>query len=41
MKEPNAKLTAMYDYVYIDEKWFYFTMVQQKCYLMLDDESQH
>ena len=35
---PNGLFHDMYDYVHIDEKWFYITKVKKKYYLLSDEE---
>lgn len=35
--KPNRRFEDMYDYVHIDEKWFYLSQVKRSYYLMLDE----
>lgn len=38
---PDGYFQDMYDYVHIDEKWFYLTQTKRSYYLMLDEEEPH
>ena len=37
----EPKISAMYDLVHIDEKWFYITLVDRRYYLCVDEEVPH
>ena len=37
----EPKIHPMYDFIHLDEKWFYITLVDQKYYLCLDEDVPH
>lgn len=38
---PDGRFEDLYDYVHIDEKWFYLTQAKRSYYIMLDEEEPH
>ena len=37
----EPKIHPMYDFIHLDEKWFYITLVDRKYYLCLDEDVPH